>query len=314
MDSGYVVMHCGRLWALEQPMTPTSAFEKGILLAGGSGTRLYPLTCVVGKQLLPVYDKPLIYYPLSTLMLAGIRRILLVTTPQDRPILQRVLGDGTQLGIALEYAEQPVPGGIAEALLIGADFIGGSNVALILGDNIFYGQGLQDKLRLATSRRVGATVFGHPVQDPGRYGIISFDQAGRAESIVEKPRDPQSSLAVTGLYFYDQEAVSLATQLQPSARGELEITDLNRRYLDAGTLHVETFGRGFTWLDAGTEQSLLQAAIFVEAVQRRQGWRIACIEEVAFRMGYIDAHQLAQLATTMTGSYADYVRGVAGER
>ncbi len=291
-------------------MIGTHCFKKGIILAGGAGSRLYPLTRAVSKQLLPVFDKPLIYYPLSTLMLAGIREYLVITTRRDRPAFERVLGDGTQLGVAIQFVEQAAPEGIAQALLLGEPFIGDDHVALILGDNIFYGQGLQEKLRIATERSTGATVYCHSVQNPGRYGIVEFDAAGRPCSLVEKPDTAKSTYAVTGLYFYDRDAVARAARLRPSARGELEITDLNRQYLERGMLHVEQFGRGFTWLDAGTEESLLQAANFVESVQRRQGLRIACIEEVAYRMQFITARQLADLARTMPGSYGDYVRQI----
>ncbi|MBM4088145.1 MAG: glucose-1-phosphate thymidylyltransferase RfbA [Planctomycetes bacterium] len=291
-------------------MPDTSHFRKGIILAGGLGTRLYPVTLPVSKQLLPVFDKPMIYYPLSTLMLAGIRNVLLIGTARDVPAFQQLLGDGTHLGISIEYATQPRPEGIAQALLVGERFIDGDHVALILGDNIFYGQGLQDKLNAATSRREGATVFRYAVKDPERYGVIELDQNGRPRSLVEKPAHPKSRYAVTGLYFYDGHAVPWAAALSPSARGELEITDLNRRYLERGCLHVETFGRGFAWLDTGTEVALLQAANFVATVQDRQGLRIACIEEVAFRMGFITAGELELLAGPLRNSYGDYLREI----
>ncbi len=295
------------------PTEPTaksteSFFRKGIVLAGGSGTRLYPITKQVSKQLLPVFDKPMIYYPLSTLMLAGIRDYLVICTPQDLSSYRQLLLDGSQLGLTIQYAVQSRPEGIAHALLLADEFIAGEPVSLILGDNIFYGQGLQDKLRLATSRNAGATIYCYQVKDPERYGVVEFDDQRRPLTIQEKPAHPASHQAVTGLYFYDCNAVAFASQLAPSARGELEITDLNRIYLERGSLHVETFGRGFAWLDTGTETSLLQAANFVETVQQRQGLRIACIEEVAYRMGYVDLRQVAELARPMRSSYGDYLR------
>lgn len=287
-----------------------SVSYKGIILAGGLGTRLYPITRQVSKHLLPVFDKPMVYYPLSTLMLAGIRDYLLISTPRHLPDFQQLFKDGKQLGISIDYAAQPEPQGIAQALLIGSRFIAGSRVALVLGDNLFYGQGLHDKLQQAIGRPDGATVYCYAVKDPRRYGVVSFDERGKPESLIEKPENPHSRFAVTGLYFYDQNAVQLASSLRPSQRGEFEITDLNRLYLQQGRLHVERFGRGFTWLDMGTETALLHAANFVETVQHRQGLRIACIEEVAYRMGFISPEQFAQLAEPMTGSYGDYLREI----
>jgi len=269
---------------------------KGIILAGGSGTRLYPVTISVSKQLLPLYNKPLIYYPLSTLMLAGIRDVLVITTPQDQPLFQRLLGDGAQWGMALDYAVQPSPDGIAQAFLIGRDFIGGEPCALVLGDNLFYGHGISGTLQHAAARNAGATVFAYEVRDPERYGIVEIDGQGRAVGIEEKPPRPRSSWAVTGLYFYDHRVTDYAATLRPSARGELEITDLNRMYLDAGDLWVERLGRGIAWLDTGTHDSLLDAANFIAAVERRQALKIACIEEIAWRMGWIDDGALAALA------------------
>jgi glucose-1-phosphate thymidylyltransferase len=288
----------------------SSQFQKGIVLAGGFGTRLAPATWPISKQLLPVFDKPMIYYPLSTLMLAGIRDYLLICTAHDLPLYERLLRDGSQLGIVVRYVVQDQPAGIAQAILLGSEFLGDDPFALILGDNIFYGQGLQDKLRLATDRTNGATVFRYAVKDPHRYGVVEVDANGRPLSLVEKPTDPKSRYAVTGLYFYDNQAVSLTRQLQPSARGELEITDLNRRYLELGQLHVEMFGRGFAWLDTGTETALLQAANFVETVQERQGLRIACLEEVAYRMGFITLDHVARLAESLRSSYGDYLREI----
>ena len=265
---------------------------KGIVLAGGSGTRLYPITRALSKQLLPVYDKPMVYYPLSTLMLAGIRDVLVITTPEDREQFERLLGNGAQWGIRLSYAVQPKPEGLAQAFLIGADFIGNDRVALVLGDNVFFGHGLPEILQRAAARTSGATIFAYQVRDPERYGVVSFDDDGRAVDIVEKPSAPQSNWAVTGLYFYDEAVSDLARTIRPSARGELEITDLNRLYLDAGTLSVERLSRGCAWLDAGTPDSLLQAATFVQTIQSRTGMLVGCPEEVAFRMGYIDADRL----------------------
>jgi len=286
---------------------------KGIILAGGKGTRLYPLTLAVSKQLLPVYDKPMIYYPLSVLMLAGIREILLISTPSDLPMFQRLLGNGQQWGLTFAYAEQPEPRGLAEALIIGRHFTGNDSVCLILGDNILYGGGLQEKVRQAARLQEGALIFAYPVRDPERYGVVTFDQNKNVISIEEKPKHPKSHYAVPGLYFYDSQAPILAASLKPSSRGELEITDLNREYLKRGRLRVELMSRGMAWLDAGTDESLLQAANFVQAVQDRQGLMIACPEEIAYRMGYIDTAQLAALADTHPNAYGHYLRSIAAE-
>ena len=284
---------------------------KGIILAGGSGTRLYPLTLAVSKQLMPVYDKPLVYYPLSTLMLAGIREILVVSTPRDLPLFERLLGDGAAWGVTFSYVAQPEPNGIAEAFLLGEDFIGEDGVALVLGDNIFYGQGLSGRLQQAAQQNEGATVFGYQVRDPERYGVVSFDEAGKPIEIVEKPEHPTSNYAVTGLYFYDNTVVDITRNLEPSARGELEITDVNRVYLERGDLRVERLGRGTAWLDTGTHRALLEAAHFIEVVESRQGLKIACPEEIAYRMGYISAEELERLAQPLANStYGQYLLGL----
>ena len=283
--------------------------RKGIVLAGGSGTRLYPVTQVVSKQLLPVYDKPMIYYPVCSLMLAGIRELLIISTPSDTPRFQQLLGDGSQWGMQFEYAIQPSPDGLAQAFLIGRDFIRDHPSALILGDNIFFGHDFQKTVQRADQSAQGATVFAYHVQDPERYGVVSFDPGGRADSLEEKPLNPKSNYAITGLYFYDQQVADLAAQIRPSARGELEITDLNRLYLEAGALHVEILGRGFAWLDTGTHESLMEASSFVQTIEKRQGLKIACPEEVAFRNHWISADQLDQLAAPMKNNeYGRYLR------
>jgi glucose-1-phosphate thymidylyltransferase len=281
---------------------------KGIILAGGTGSRLHPLTRAVSKQLIPIYNKPMVYYPLSTLMLAGIRTILVITTPHEQGAFQRLLGDGSDIGLRIEYASQPSPDGLAQAFVIGARFIGEDRVALALGDNIFYGAHFSDYLRSAVSRDTGATVFGYQVRDPERYGVVEFDEAGHAISLEEKPSAPKSSYAVTGLYFYDNQVVDMAAKLKPSARGELEITDINRGYLERSQLHVEKLARGIAWLDTGTHESLVQAANYIQAIEERQGLMVACLEEIAYRMGYISAGDLARLARTMESSaYGHYL-------
>jgi glucose-1-phosphate thymidylyltransferase len=291
-----------------------SSKRKGIILAGGSGTRLYPLTRVISKQLLPVYDKPMIYYPLTTLMIAGIRDILIISTPSDLPNFQRLLGDGSSWGLRLSYVAQPRPEGIAQAFIVGANFIGDSATALVLGDNIFYGHDLSDSVQRASERMDGATIFAYRVANPEAYGVVELDSDSRPIRIEEKPNKPQTNLAVTGLYFYDSRVVELAGALRPSARGELEITDLNMRYLNLGDLRVETLGRGTAWLDTGTHSSLLQASLFIETIEQRQGLKIACPEEVAYRMAYIDREALAQLADqSSSNAYGDYLRQILEE-
>lgn len=284
------------------------AVKKGIILAGGAGTRLHPMTSVISKQLLPIYDKPMVYYPLSVLMLAGIRDILLISTPEDLANYERLLGDGHQLGISIQYAKQAAPRGLAEAFLIGENFIGEESVCLVLGDNVFYGHDFQKLLLCAASRDSGATVFAYRVRDPQRYGVISFDRAGKPVDIIEKPSQPKSRYAVTGLYFYDNDVIEIAKSVTPSARGELEITSVNQHYLDAGKLHVELMGRGYAWLDTGTPSSLLQASGFVEAIEVRQGQKICVPEEIAWQMGFIDSEQLARLAEPLKKSdYGAYL-------
>ena len=288
---------------------------KGIILAGGSGTRLYPVTQVVSKQLLPIYDKPMVYYPLSTLMLAGIRDILVISTPQDTPRFEALLGDGHRWGIKLSYAVQPKPGGLAQAFLVGKRFIGKDSVALVLGDNLFHGHDLSGLLKSAAARKKGATVFAYPVNDPQRYGMIEFDAKGKAVSLEEKPKKPKSRYAVVGLYFYDNRVVKVAESLKPSGRGELEITDVNRKYLEWGDLEVVPMGRGYAWLDTGTHESLLEAAHFIETIEKRQGLKVACPEEIAFRQGYIGARQLRALARPLAKSgYGEYLLRVLSEK
>ena len=291
-----------------------SIHTKGIILAGGSGTRLYPITKGMSKQLLPIYDKPMIYYPLSVLMLAGIWEVLIITTPEDKENFERLLGDGSQFGIDLKYAVQPSPDGLAQAFIIGEDFIGNSNVCLVLGDNIFYGQGFTPMLKQALAREKGATVFGYQVKDPERFGVVEFDDQKRAVSLEEKPKHPKSNFAVTGLYFYDNDVIQIAKQVKPSERGELEITTVNQMYLERGDLNVELLGRGFAWLDTGTHESLLQAAQFVETLEKRQGYKVACLEEIAFNQGWLTIEQVLDIGKSMSkNDYGQYLISLVSE-
>ena len=295
-------------------LSPQPSALKGIILAGGSGSRLHPLTRAVSKQLMPVYNKPMVYYPLSTLMLAGIRRILVITTPHDQDGFRRLLGDGAEIGLRIEYGVQPSPDGLAQAFIIGREFVGPDRVTLALGDNIFYGAHFSDYLRVAAARETGATVFGYQVRDPERYGVVEFDPGGRAVSLEEKPARPKSSYAVTGLYFYDNQVIDISANLKPSGRGELEITDVNQAYLTWGELHVEKLARGIAWLDTGTHEALMQAANFIQAIEERQGLMVACLEEIAYRQRYIGADHLLSLAGRMgSSSYGDYLRRVVAQ-